>query len=80
MLIPFYPIKDQFIESFCAMDVATINLILETDRKFCNIPKHEFVATLSRIFNYLKLLGDTILNIMMLVAFLIVVVIVIKMY
>lgn len=58
MIIPFYPIKDQFKESFCAMDIAKINLILDIDRKFCKVSKPEFVTSLSRIFNYLKLLGE----------------------
>jgi hypothetical protein len=58
MIIPFYPITQQFIESFCAMDIAKINLILDIDRKFCKVYKLEFVASLSRIFNYLKLLGE----------------------
>jgi hypothetical protein len=58
MIIPFYPIKDQFKESFCAMDISKINLILDIDRNFCKVSKIEFVASLSRIFNYLKLLGE----------------------
>ena len=58
MITPFYPIKDQFRESFCAMDIQKINLILEVDRKFCGVSKQEFVAAVSRIFNYLKVLGE----------------------
>lgn len=58
MIVPFYPITDQYRESFCAMDIPKINLILEIDRKFCKVSKLEFVATLSRVFEYLKLLGE----------------------
>lgn len=58
MIVPFYPISNEFRESFCAMDIQRINLILEVDRKFCGVSKQEFVAAVSKIFDYLKALGE----------------------
>jgi hypothetical protein len=58
MIIPFYPITDQFKESFCVMDIDKINLILDIDKKFCKVSKTEFIETLSKVFNYLKNLGE----------------------
>lgn len=58
MMIPFYPIAEQFRESFCKMDIAKINLALEIDKKFCKVSKTEFVASLTRLFSYLKVLGE----------------------
>lgn len=54
----FYPIENQFRESFCDMDIAKINLVLEINRKFCKVSKLEFIAALSKMFDYLKLLGE----------------------
>lgn len=58
MYFPSYPLNKQFIESFCAMDIHKINLILDIDRNFCKVSKVEFVETLSKVFNYLKNLGE----------------------
>ena len=47
--LPSYPLTNQFKESFCAMDIAKINLILDIDRKYCKVSKKEFIDTLSKV-------------------------------
>lgn len=58
MYFPSYPLTKQFKESFCTMDIAKINLILDIDRKYCKVSKKEFIDALSKVFNYLQLLGE----------------------